>query len=121
MCIRDSLYSAWYGYWEFSQGPVPQWAVHFLDTAHFIAGLGIPESCVCLGGVYTWKDEHAFTAPDQVQALWQYPEGLMISYTTNFGNSAGDTIRYCGDKGTLKPVSYTHLRAHETGRNLVCR
>ena len=96
------LYSGWYGYWEFSQGPVPQWAVHFLDTAHFIAGLGIPESCVCLGGVYTWKDEHAFTAPDQVQALWQYPEGLMISYTTNFGNSAGDTIRYCGDKGTLK-------------------
>src|SRR5665213_2995066 len=22
---------------------------------------------------------------------------------------------------TLRPVSYTHLRAHETGRNLVCR
>src|SRR5674476_1710006 len=22
---------------------------------------------------------------------------------------------------TLSPVSYTHLRAHETGRNLVCR
>jgi predicted dehydrogenase len=96
------LYSGWYGYWEFSQGPVPQWAVHFLDTAHFIADLGIPETCVCLGGVYTWKDEHGFTAPDQVQALWHYPEGLMISYTTNFGNSAGDVIRYCGDKGMLR-------------------
>jgi predicted dehydrogenase len=96
------LYSGWYGYWEFSQGPVPQWAVHFLDTAHFIAGLGIPETCVCLGGVYTWKDEHGFTAPDQVQALWHYPEGLMISYTTNFGNSAGDVIRYCGDKGMIR-------------------
>ena len=24
-------------------------------------------------------------------------------------------------KGRLAPVSYTHLRAHETGRNLVCR
>ena len=96
------LYSGWYGYWEFSQGPVPQWAVHFLDTAHFIADLGIPQSCVCLGGTYTWKDEHAFTAPDQVQALWEYPEGLMISYTTNFGNSSGDVIRYLGDKGTLK-------------------
>src|SRR5665213_945919 len=23
--------------------------------------------------------------------------------------------------GRLEPVSYTHLRAHETGRNLVCR
>jgi hypothetical protein len=30
----------------------------------------MPESCVCLGGVYTWKDEHRFTAPDQVQALF---------------------------------------------------
>ena len=27
-----------------------------------------------------------------------------------------DNIIYIGD-----PVSYTHLRAHETGRNLVCR
>src|SRR5678810_1412401 len=24
-------------------------------------------------------------------------------------------------EGTFGPVSYTHLRAHETGRNLVCR
>ena len=95
------LFTGWYGYWEFSQGPVPQWGVHFLDTAHFIADLGIPQTCVCLGGVYTWKDEHHFTAPDQVQALWHYPDGLMISYSTNFGNSAGDVIRYCGDKGTL--------------------
>ena len=26
-------------------------------------------------GVYTWKDEHRFTAPDQVQAVWHYPDG----------------------------------------------
>jgi predicted dehydrogenase len=96
------LYSGWYGYWEFSQGPVPQWGVHFLDLVHFIAGLGIPETCVCLGGVYTWKDEHHFTAPDQVQALWHYPDGLMISYTTNFGNSAGNLTRFAGDKGMLR-------------------
>ena len=25
------------------------------------------------------------------------------------------------DREIIKPVSYTHLRAHETGRNLVCR
>lgn len=96
------MYSGWYGYWEFSQGPVPQWGVHFLDLVHYIADLGIPETCVCLGGVYTWKDEHHFTAPDQVHALWHYPEGLMISYTTNFGNSAGNMTRFCGDKGMLK-------------------
>jgi predicted dehydrogenase len=94
-------YSGWYGYWEFSQGPVPQLGVHFLDYMHFITGLGIPESCVCLGGTYSWKDEHNFTAPDQVQALWHYPEGVMVSYATNFGNGAGDVQRIYGDKGTL--------------------
>lgn len=96
------LYAGWYGYYEFSQGPVPQWGVHFLDLMHFITGLGIPETCVCLGGVYTWKDEHNFTAPDQVQALWHYPEGVMVSYSTNFGNGAGSTTRFAGDKGLLK-------------------
>lgn len=95
-------YSGWYGYWEFSQGPVPQWGVHFLDFVHFVAGLGIPETCVCLGGVYTWKDEHRFTARDQVQALWHYPGGLMISYSTNFGNSTGNVTRFSGDKGMLR-------------------
>jgi predicted dehydrogenase len=96
------LYSGWYGYWEFSQGPVPQWGVHFLDLMHFITGLGIPESCVCQGGVYTWKDEHRFTAPDQVHAVWHYPEGVMVSYTTNFGNSSGNVTRFLGDKGMLR-------------------
>src|SRR5678810_896830 len=38
------------------------------------------------------------------------------------------TVRHCKSKLnnyhinlSLLPVSYTHLRAHETGRNLVCR
>ena len=28
---------------------------------------------------------------------------------------------YYSDQRLFEPVSYTHLRAHETGRNLVCR
>ena len=32
----------------------------------------------------------------------------------------GKTIETC-PAGDIKAVSYTHLRAHETGRNLVCR
>jgi predicted dehydrogenase len=96
------LYSGWYGHWEFSQGPVAQLGVHFLDFMHFITGFGIPETCVCLGGVYSWKDENNFTAPDQMQALWNYPEGVMVSYMSNFGNSSGDCLRFSGDKGTLE-------------------
>src|SRR5674476_356992 len=29
--------------------------------------------------------------------------------------------RFTGSSSHDEPVSYTHLRAHETGRNLVCR
>jgi hypothetical protein len=36
-----------------------------------------------------------------VQALWIYPEGLMVSFTTNCGNSSGNCMRICGDQGTM--------------------
>lgn len=94
-------YEAWYGYYEFSQGPVPQWGAHFLDTVHYIMGSGFPESCMCTGGVFTWKDEHKFTAPDNVIATWTYPEGHLVTSSNNFGNGSGNTRKFYGTKGTL--------------------
>ncbi len=95
-------YGAWYGHYEFCQGPVPQWGAHFLDTAHFIMGTtSIPTSCMCIGDVLTWKDENNFTTPDCVQATWMYPEGFMLTSSNNFGNSAGNTRKFFGTKGTL--------------------
>src|SRR5665213_4067018 len=35
--------------------------------------------------------------------------------------AAGETAGAPAPSPVLAPVSYTHLRAHETGRNLVCR
>ncbi|MCX6954793.1 MAG: Gfo/Idh/MocA family oxidoreductase [Verrucomicrobia bacterium] len=95
------LISAWYGYYEFCQGPVPQWGAHFLDLMHYVTGCGMPESCVCLGGVTYWKDEYKFTTPDNVTATWMYPEGFMVTSSNNFGNSAGSSRKFYGDKGTL--------------------
>jgi predicted dehydrogenase len=94
-------YSAWYGYYDFCQGPVPQWGAHFLDLMHFVTGCGLPESCMCMGGVTTYKDENKFTTPDNVIATWMYPEGFMVTSSNNFGNSAGNTRKFYGDKGTL--------------------
>jgi len=95
------LYSGWYGYREFSDGPVPGMGSHFVDLVHYITGAKFPTSCVCLGGTFTWKDEHNFTCPDHVQALWIYPEGFMVSYSTNFGNGSGDSLKIFGDQGVL--------------------
>lgn len=92
----------WYGYYEFSKGPIPQLGAHFIDMAHFITGAKFPESCMCMGGIYTWKDENKFTAPDQVQGVWHYPEGFMLTSSNNFGNGFGNSRKFYGEKGTLK-------------------
>ncbi len=99
--FNPSQYEAWYGYWEFSQGPVAQWGAHFLDTAHFIMDASFPVSCMCTGAVVTWKDEHRFTAPDCVSATWLYPEGYMLCSSNNLGNSMGSRKLFYGSKGTL--------------------
>ena len=101
------LYSGWYGYREFSDGPVPGLGSHFIDLVHYITGAKFPASCVCLGGTFTWKDEHKFTCPDHVQALWIYPEGFMVSYSTNFGNGSGNSFKIFGDQGVMDMVNWT--------------
>jgi len=99
-------YSGWYGYREFSDGPVPGLGSHFIDLVHYITGAKFPESCVCLGGTYTWIDDFGFTCPDHVQALWTYPEGFMVSYSTNFGNGYGNSFKIFGNQGVLKMVNW---------------
>src|SRR5665213_2424357 len=37
------------------------------------------------------------------------------------GETSKPSDKYIGGIGTAKQSTYTHLRAHETGRNLVCR
>lgn len=100
------LYSGWYGYREFSDGPIPGQGSHFIDLVHYITGAKFPTCCVCLGGTFTWKDEHNFTCPDHVQALWIYPEGFMVSYSQNFGNGSGNSFKIFGDQGVLDMVDW---------------
>ncbi len=95
------LFSGWFGYRGFSEGPIPQLGVHFLDTMHYIMDAGIPQSCVCNGGIFSFKDENKFDCPDSVEATWVYPEGFLVSYSTNFGSTGGITSRMYGDKAVM--------------------
>ncbi|MCX5646607.1 MAG: Gfo/Idh/MocA family oxidoreductase [Phycisphaerae bacterium] len=99
-------YSGWYGYREFSDGPVCGFGSHYLDLVHYITGAKFPTSSVCLGGTYTYKDEHKFTCPDHVQAMWIYPEGFMVSYSTYCGNGAANSFKILGDQGILDMVQW---------------
>jgi predicted dehydrogenase len=100
-------YSGWYGHREFSDGPVTNLGSHFLDLVHYITGAKFPTSCVCLGGIFTYKDENNFTCPDQVEATWIYPEGFMVSYMTLFGNGSDSCTKIFGDEGVLDMTTWT--------------
>jgi predicted dehydrogenase len=96
-----NLYTGWYGYRDYSDGPVPGFGSHYIDLINYITGSKFPKNAVCLGGVYTWKDKYNFTCPDHVQAMWEYPEGFMVHYSTNFGNGSGSTFKILGDRGVM--------------------
>ena len=105
--FRADKFSGWYGYRDFTDGPVPGLASHFVDLIHYITGAKFPAEATGQHGTFTWKDEHEFTCPDQVQATWVYPEGFMVSYSTNFGNGSGSYIRFLGDQGVLNLTPWT--------------
>ena len=48
-----------------------------------------------------WKDENRYNVPDNVVASWLYPGGLLVTSANNFGNGAGNSRKFYGDRGTL--------------------
>jgi len=99
-------FTGWYGFRDFSDGPVPGFASHFIDLMNYITGSKLPKYAVGQHGVFTWKDKYGFTCPDQVQASWIYPEGFLVSYSTNFGNGGGSCFRIYGTKGLLDMIDW---------------
>jgi predicted dehydrogenase len=101
------LLTGWYGYREFSDGPLSNLGCHFIDLYNYIVGTTLPISCVAQGGTFTWKDEYGFTCPDHAEATWVYPEEFIVSYSTNFGNGDGNVMKIYGDQGVIDLTSWT--------------
>jgi len=93
------LFREWRLWRPFSTGIPCQWMSHLTDAVHMVTGTKYPKSCVAQGGVFIWKDgrENA----DMVQALYEYPEGFILNYSTSFGTDTGNMLRVCGTKGAL--------------------
>jgi predicted dehydrogenase len=101
------LLTGWYGYREFSDGPISNLGCHYIDLYNYIVGTTLPTSCVAQGGTFTWKDEYNFTCPDHCQAVWTYPEDFMVSYSTNFGNGSGNVLKIYGDQGVIDLTNWS--------------
>ena len=93
------LYFEFRLYREFSSGIPDQWMSHGIDLVHWFMNDNFPRSAVAHGGVLAWHDGRQNA--DTFQALFEYPKGFLVSYTTSFGNDAPSFSRFMGKKATL--------------------
>lgn len=97
--------TAWYGYRDFSSGPIGGLMVHFIDLVHYITEGIFPCKAVTIGGKYFYKD--ARTCPDNVQTILEYPEGFLVSYSTCIGNGSNSYTRFYGTRGTIDCTNWS--------------
>ena len=77
----------------------PPQGLHFVDTVHYVTGVGCPKYAVAHFTQVEWKD--GFTVPDSVEMTFEYPEGWVLRYGQFFGNSGGRYLNVYGTRGTL--------------------
>src|SRR5678810_1378758 len=102
MCIRDSIMDEKSGKWAVLSD-IAGAEDHYGDMDFKVAGTGQGITALQMDIKVT-----GITSEIMAKALEQARAGRMHILA-----KMGETI--------TAPVSYTHLRAHETGRNLVCR
>lgn len=96
------LYCEFRLYREFSGGIADQWMSHGIDLVHWFMNDNFPRSVVAHGGIFAWPDGRE--NPDTFQAVFEYPKGFLVSYSTSFGNDAPSFTRYMGKKATLNNI-----------------
>ena len=92
----------WRKWWEYGNGIAGDLLSHLWDSANMVAGLGIPETAVTLGGNYFWKDGR--DVPDQWNVLFDYPaKELSVSFQCTFNNRHyGEVEQFLGRDKTLE-------------------
>lgn len=98
------VFREWRLFRPFSTGIPCQWMSHMCDAVHMVTGASFPKSCVAQGGTFVWKDGRE--NGDTFMAVFEYPEGWLLNYTTGFGNSAGGDFSFYGTNGTLDGNSW---------------
>ena len=97
--FNPELLAGWYGYREFSSGPIGGFMSHFIDLVHYITGEQFPRRAVTLTGKKVFND--SFTCPEVIQTLLEYPNGMLVSYATSFGNGSGNLFHFLGTRGMV--------------------
>lgn len=108
-------FTAWHGFLDFSDGPIPGLASHFLDLVHSITGATFPKSAVGMETAHGLGDEYQFNGPDHVNASWEYEEGFIVHYSTCSSNRSGNVLKFYGDQGVLDMTDWNQAKVSGEG------
>jgi predicted dehydrogenase len=91
-------------FYDYSGGQMTNFGVHYLDLIHAALGQDAPLSVAAMGGKFVVEDNRE--VPDTLEAMWQYPEGTLVTFSQFNANSApaaakGTEVEFRGTKGTL--------------------
>src|SRR5678809_1159213 len=123
MCIRDRLYATYLGgHLQDEAEGIAVDAAGYAYVTGYTASTDFPVS----SGAFQTNLNLTGAAVSVFGAFVARlpPNGKGLVYSTFLGGSQNDfgyRIAADGSGDAFVAVSYTHLRAHETGRNLVCR
>ncbi|MGD0499191.1 MAG: Gfo/Idh/MocA family oxidoreductase [Bryobacteraceae bacterium] len=104
-------YFQWRLYWDYSGGISTDLLVHQTDVINFMLSKTTPRSCVATGGIYRWTDKNDDReVPDTLSAVYEYPDGFQINYSSYFGNDHyGYGEQICGTEGTIEVMNRMDL------------
>jgi predicted dehydrogenase len=91
-------------FWDYSGGQLTNFGVHYIDTIHAALGQDAPLAVTAMGGKYAIEDNREI--PDTMEVVWQYPGGILVTFTQINANAApaglnNGEIEFRGTKGTL--------------------
>ncbi|MFO0843048.1 MAG: Gfo/Idh/MocA family oxidoreductase [Gemmataceae bacterium] len=96
----DYRFRNWRWFWDFGGGLFTDLMVHWVDVAHWFAGVDHPEKAVALGEHFASKG--VWETPDTVQTLLTYKGGVQMHFEGTFSNArAGAMIEFMGTDATL--------------------
>ncbi len=89
----------WRMYKAYSGGLVAELCSHQIDFVHWVLGEN-PKQIMGVGGIDYWKDGRE--TYDNVNLIYEYPNGVKAKFTCLTSNSLGDyQIKVHGSKGTI--------------------
>jgi predicted dehydrogenase len=91
-------------FWDYSGGQLTNFGVHYIDAIHLALGQQIPAAATAMGGKFVLEDNREI--PDTMEVLWQYPGGILVTFTQINANAApaglnNGEIEFRGTNGTL--------------------